>query len=61
MCRFDRNELSFTDGKALAEHEFDKKYTVESIVIDGGKFIISQKNLPIPTVSWVDEEETTFF
>lgn len=43
VCRFDDQELSFDDGKDLAKYRFDKKYEVDSILMECGHIIVNLK------------------
>jgi len=56
IWRFEREELSFEDGKAVAAHEFDKNYKVDSASIDGGKVIITLCEIPTTDINSIGEE-----
>ena len=56
ICKFDGQELTFEDGKAMAAYEFDKKTDVISITIEDGKAVVELKERPVPNINYIGEE-----
>lgn len=54
-------EMSFDDGKTLAEYKFDKRYLVDQITIEDGKAVITLLEQEMPNVNWMGSEEVSFF
>ena len=61
VCRFDGEELSFENGKDLAEYQFDKRYEITELTIEDGKVIACLSEQPVPNMNWVGEEAVSFF
>lgn len=55
-------ELSFPDGAALADAEFDKRYLIDSLTVEAAAVVLTLcENDKINVVNWAGEEAVSFF
>lgn len=64
IIKFDGSEevLSYEDGAALAEADFEKNYLIDSVSAkDSSIEITLRENDKVNVVNWVGEEAVSFF
>jgi|GEM_PF-2504898 len=51
VCNVDRETLSFTNGEELAAHDFEKRYFIKSITVEGGKAVLNLTEKPTQDIN----------